>query len=70
LRLAFLAEMGEQKKDAGQPLFAGIEKLIHQIFFVTPMLSLRTLCWAGSARENATDRLENAKDVVSYRRLC
>jgi len=28
------------------------------------MLSLGTLCWAGSAREDATDRLDNAKNVV------
>jgi len=28
------------------------------------ILSLGTLCWAGSAREDATDRLDNARDVV------
>ena len=28
------------------------------------MLSLGTLCWAGSAKEDATDRLENATNVV------
>jgi lipid-binding SYLF domain-containing protein len=28
------------------------------------MLSLGTLCWAGSAREDATDRLDNATNVV------
>jgi len=28
------------------------------------MLSLGTLCWAGSAREDATERLDNAKQVV------
>jgi hypothetical protein len=27
---------------------------------VLAMLSLGTLCWAGSAQEDATDRLENA----------
>src|SRR5271165_4228467 len=32
---AILAKMSEQQKDPGQSLFAGIEKLIHQIFFVT-----------------------------------
>ena len=32
--------------------------------FVLAMVSLGTLCWAGSAREDATDRLENAKQVV------
>src|ERR1700722_4847751 len=31
---AVFAEMSEQQKDAGQPLFAGVEKLIDQIFFV------------------------------------
>jgi len=28
------------------------------------MLSLGTLCWAGSAREDATDRLDNAENVL------
>ena len=32
------------------------------LFFA--ILSLGTLCWAGSAREDATDRLDNAKNVV------
>jgi len=32
--------------------------------FVLAMLSLGTLCWAGSAREDATERLDNAKQVV------
>jgi hypothetical protein len=27
--------MSEQQKDPGQPLFARIEKLINQVFFVT-----------------------------------
>jgi hypothetical protein len=35
LRYPFLAKVSEQQKDPGQPLFARIEKLIHQIFFVT-----------------------------------
>ena len=35
LGYAFLAKTGEQQKDAGQPFFARIEKLINQIFFVT-----------------------------------
>src|ERR1700746_3237205 len=30
LRLAFLAKMGKQQKDSGQPLFARIEKLVNQ----------------------------------------
>ena len=32
--------------------------------FLTAILSLCTLCWAGTAREDATDRLDNATDVV------
>src|SRR5579864_148755 len=35
LRCAFLAKMSKQQEDAGQSFFARIEKLIHQIFFVT-----------------------------------
>ena len=32
--------------------------------FLLAMLSLSTLVWAGSAREDATDRLDNATNVV------
>jgi len=32
LRPAVLAEIRQQKKRARQPLFAGVEKLVHQIF--------------------------------------
>src|ERR1700731_4736286 len=32
---AFFAKTGEQQKDPGQPLFARIEKLVNQSFFVT-----------------------------------
>jgi lipid-binding SYLF domain-containing protein len=32
--------------------------------FLTAILSLGTLCWAGTAREDATDRLDNATNVV------
>jgi lipid-binding SYLF domain-containing protein len=32
--------------------------------FVLAMLSLGTLCWAGSGREDATDRLNNATAVL------
>jgi len=32
--------------------------------FALAMLSLGTLCWAGSAREDATERLDNAKQVM------
>ena len=35
-----------------------------QVMFFFAMLSLGTLCWAGSAREDATDRLDNATNVV------
>src|ERR1035438_2065065 len=30
----FLAKMSEQKKDSSQPLFAGVEQLVDQIFFI------------------------------------
>jgi lipid-binding SYLF domain-containing protein len=32
--------------------------------FLTAILSLGTLCWAGTAREDATDRLDKATNVV------
>jgi lipid-binding SYLF domain-containing protein len=32
--------------------------------FILAMLSVGTLCWAGSAREDATDRLDNATTVL------
>src|ERR1700688_3603964 len=35
-----------------------------KLMFVLAMLSLGTLCWAGSAREDATERLENATTVL------
>ena len=35
-----------------------------KVMFVLAMLGLGTLCWAGSAREDATERLENATTVV------
>ena len=35
-----------------------------KVLFVLAMLSLGTLCSAGSAREDATERLENATNVV------
>ena len=31
-----------------------------KILFVLAMFALGTLCWAGSGREDATERLENA----------
>jgi len=35
-----------------------------KVTFVFAILSLGTLCWAGSAREDATDRLDNATTVL------
>ena len=37
-----------------------MKKLMHLL----AILSLGTLCWAGSAREDATERLDNAKQVL------
>ena len=38
--------------------------LMKKIMFLLAMLSLGTLCWAGSAREDATERLGNATQVM------
>ena len=35
-----------------------------KVMLLLAMLGLGTLCWAGSAREDATERLENAANVV------
>jgi len=35
-----------------------------KLMFLLAMFSLGTLCWAGSAREDATDRLNNATTVL------
>jgi SH3 domain-containing YSC84-like protein 1 len=35
-----------------------------KVMFLLAMLSLGTLCWAGSARQDATERLENATTVL------
>ena len=35
-----------------------------KMMFVLTMLGLGTLCWAGSAREDAIDRLDNATTVM------
>jgi lipid-binding SYLF domain-containing protein len=35
-----------------------------KVMLFLAMLSLGTLCWAGSAREDATDRLDNAAKVM------
>jgi lipid-binding SYLF domain-containing protein len=40
------------------------EDAMKKVMFVLAMLSLGTLSWAGSAREDATDRLDNATSVV------
>src|ERR1039457_5938041 len=35
-----------------------------KVMFVLAMLGLGTLCWAGAAKEDATDRLNNATSVM------
>ncbi len=35
-----------------------------KVMFVLAMLGLGTLCWAGSARQDATERLDNATSVM------
>src|ERR1700688_3867150 len=35
-----------------------------KVVFVLAMVSLGTLCWAGSAREDAIERLNNAGQVL------
>ncbi len=35
-----------------------------KLMFLLAMLSLGTLCWAGSSREDATDRMDNAAKVL------
>jgi lipid-binding SYLF domain-containing protein len=35
-----------------------------KVIFVLAMLGVGTLCWAGSAREDATDRLDSATSVM------
>ena len=35
-----------------------------KLSFLVAMLSLATLCWAASAREDATERLDNATQVM------
>jgi lipid-binding SYLF domain-containing protein len=37
---------------------------MRKVIFVFAMLGLGTLCWAGSAREDATDRLDKATTVL------
>ena len=35
-----------------------------KVIFILAMFGLGTLCWAGSGREDATERLDNAKQVL------
>ena len=37
---------------------------MRKVIFVLAMFALGTLCWAGSGREDATERLENSKQVL------
>jgi SH3 domain-containing YSC84-like protein 1 len=37
---------------------------MRKVIFILAMLGLGTLCWAGSGREDATERLDNAKQVL------
>jgi lipid-binding SYLF domain-containing protein len=40
------------------------EDAMKKVMLVVAMLGLGTLCWAGSAREDATERLNNATSVL------
>ena len=40
------------------------EDAMKKVMFVIAVLGLGTLCWAGSAREDATERLDNATSVM------
>jgi lipid-binding SYLF domain-containing protein len=40
------------------------EDAMKKVMFVLAMLGLGTLCWAGSARQDATERLDNATSVM------
>ena len=37
---------------------------MRKVIFILAMFGLGTLCWAGSGREDATERLDNAKQVL------
>ena len=37
---------------------------MRKVIFILAMFGLGTLCWAGSGREDATERLENSKQVL------
>jgi hypothetical protein len=37
---------------------------MRKVMLLIAILSLGTLCWAGTAREDATERLDNAANVL------
>ena len=41
-----------------------MEQFMKKVMLTLALLSLGSLCWAGSAREDATERLENATQVM------
>ena len=41
-----------------------MERFMKKVMLTLALLSLGSLCWAGSAREDATERLENATQVM------
>jgi SH3 domain-containing YSC84-like protein 1 len=41
-----------------------MERFMKNVMLTLALLSLGTLCWAGSAREDATERLDNATQVM------
>jgi SH3 domain-containing YSC84-like protein 1 len=41
-----------------------MEQFMKKVILTLALLSLGSLCWAGSAREDATERLENATQVM------
>src|ERR1700726_92988 len=64
---AIYADLRECKHSANQKLaHKATEKrlFMKKVIFVLAMFALGTLCWAGSAREDATDRLDNATTVL------
>src|SRR5580692_3026332 len=67
MRPAICADLRECKHSANQMLAHRQRKRgcsMKKIMFVLAMFALGTLCWAGSAREDATDRLDNATTVL------
>jgi SH3 domain-containing YSC84-like protein 1 len=41
-----------------------MRRFMKKVMFILAILGLGTLCWAGSAKEDATDRLDNATSVM------